>query len=149
MPRQQQLINQVVDRVNDFNRRVRDLEEKIRNLNSRVGTLDDSLISKTKSLSNDIQQVEDELGEVRDRVANLEVDVKELNREKRNFVTEQELDEIEKYVELMNPLNSDFATTKEVKNMVGERQGVSKEEVERIVDRKMKNREKKVDDVER
>lgn len=139
---QQDLINQIVKRVNDFNRRVRDLEEKVRNINARINTLDDSILEKTKSLSNDIQELEDEIEEVRDRLANIEVDVKEVNREKRRFVTEQQLDEMENYMKLMNPINSAFITKKEAKQMVKDHNGLSKQEVERLIDRKIKNKEK-------
>lgn len=137
---QQDLINQIVNRVNDFNRRVRDLEEKLRNLNARVNTLDESLLNKTKSLSGDIQDLEDEIEELRDRMANIEVDIKEINREKRKFVSEQELDEIENYMKLMNPMNSAFVTKKEAKELFEEEQ-VSKKEVEQMIDRKIKRQQ--------
>lgn len=140
---QQDLLNQIVNRVNDFNRRVRDLEEKIRNLNARVNTLDDSLLNKTNSINDDIQDLRDEISEVRDRVANMEVDIKEINRERRKYVTSQELEEVENYMDLMNPIKSSFATKKEVKDMVGEKQGLSRDEVERIVEKKMKKEEKR------
>ncbi len=136
---QQDLLNQVVNRVNDFNRRVRDLEEKIRNLNARVNTLDDTLLDKTQSLNNDVQELRDDMSEIRDRLANMEVDIKELNREKRKYVTSQEIEEIENYMDLMNPIQSSFATKSEVKDLINNRSGVSEEEVEAIVDRKIKS----------
>jgi len=136
---QQDVINQVVNRVNDFNRRIRDLEEKVRNMNARVNTIDESLLEKHQDLNEQIQELEDELGDIRDRLANIEVDVKEINRDKRNFVTEKDLDEIENYMELMNPINSSFVTKKQVKELLEERNGVSEEKVEEIIDRKLKN----------
>lgn len=136
---QQDLLNQIVNRVNDFNRRIRDLEEKVRNLNARVNTLDDSILNKTQSLSKDIQDLEDDIGQVRDRLANMEVDIKEINREKRKFVSSQELEEMENYMDLMNPINSSFVTKKEAKAMVEEAsEGLTQEEVERLIDRKIK-----------
>ncbi|MFB6208366.1 MAG: hypothetical protein ABEJ69_03380 [Candidatus Nanohaloarchaea archaeon] len=142
---QQDLLNQIVNRVNDFNRRIRDLEEKVRNLNARVNTLDDSLLKKTKSLGEDIQDLNDDLSEVRDRLANMEVDIKEINREKRKFVTSQEIEEIENYMDLMNPIQSSFTTESEVKKLVEEYssggEGLTKEEVERMIDRKIKKLE--------
>jgi predicted nucleic acid-binding Zn-ribbon protein len=137
-----------VNRVNDFNRRVRDLEEKIRNLNARVNTLDESLLNKTKSLSNDMKDLENEIEEIRDRVANLEVDIKEINREKRKFVSEQQLDEMENYIKLMNPINSSFMTESEVKELIQQRRGVSKNEVEKMIDRKIKNQKSQPDNKE-
>ncbi len=145
---QQEIVNQVINRVNDFNRRVRDLEEKVRNVSARVNTLDDTLLNKTKSLSQDMQSLEDEISEVRDRIANMEVDIKELNREKRKFVTSQEIEEIENYMELMNPIHSSFTTKKEVKKMMEHQDGLTREQVEKIVDRKIKSLERQSDDEE-
>lgn len=139
---QGQTINRIVDRVNDFNRRVRDLEEKIRNLTARVNTLDDTLLEKTSDLSDDMQDLEDDMSELRDRMANLEVDIKEINREKRKFVTSQEIEEIENYMDLMNPINSSFVTKKEARKMIKQEKGVTREDVEELIDRKLKNPEK-------
>ncbi|MBC5792984.1 MAG: hypothetical protein H8Z69_02980 [Nanohaloarchaea archaeon] len=138
---QQDLMNRIVNRVNDFNRRVRDLEEQVRNINARVNTLDDTVLEKTKDLSGDIQELEDEIEEIRDRMANMEVDIKDLNRERRKYVSKQEIEEIENYMELMNPIKSSFMTKKEVKKLMSEREGVTKDEVERMIDRKIKSME--------
>ena len=135
----QQIVNQIIDRVNDFNRRVRGLEEKIRNLNARVNTLDDTVLEKNKDLGNDIQDLEDEIAELRDRVANMEVDIKELNRERRKFVTSSEIEEIENYMDLMNPINSSFVTDKQLEKKLDD--SVTKEQVEKIVERKLKNQQ--------
>lgn len=132
----QDLINQIINRVNDFNRRMRDLEEKIRNLTARVNTLDDTIMNKTKTLNSDIQELDDEISEVRDRIANLEVDVKEINREKRKFVSKQELEEMENYMDLMNPVNSNFVTEKQVEQKVSNK-ALSREEVESLIEKKL------------
>ena len=137
MPQQQNIINQVVDRVNDFNRRVRDLEEKIRNLSARVDALDDTVMNKTESNSEDIQDLDQDINELSDRMANIEVDIKNINREKRKFVTSQELDEIENYMDLMNPIQSSFMTEKEVEDKIEEEGYVSRDEVENLVERKL------------
>ncbi len=137
MPQQQNIINQVVDRVNDFNRRVRDLEEKIRNLSARVDALDDTVMNKTESNSDDIQSLDADIDEMSDRVANLEVDIKNINREKRKFVTSQELEEIENYMDLMNPINSAFMTENEVNEKLEEEGYMREEKVESLVEEKM------------
>lgn len=142
MPQEQQdLINQVVDRVNDFNRRVRGIEEKIRNLNARVGTLDDTVMNKTKNLNNDIQEIEDEITELRDRIANMEVDIKELNRDKKKYITQQEIEEIENYMDLMNPINSNFVTKKQVNEMIEDKETIGRKEIEQIIDNKLKKQQ--------
>lgn len=138
---QQEILNQVVDQVKDFNRRVRDLEEKTRNLTARINNLDDSLLDRTKNLSDDVEDLNEEIAEVRDRMANLEVDIKEINRERRKYVTDQEIEEIENYMDLMNPINSSFVTKKEAEKMIEDKKGdelLTKSQVEEIIDRKLK-----------
>ena len=137
MPQQQNIINQVVDRVNDFNRRVRDLEEKIRNLSARVDALDDTVMNKTEQNSEDIQGLENDMDELSDRMANIEVDIKNINREKRKFVTSQELDEIENYMNLMNPINSSFMTESDIEEKIQEEGYVSKDEVDSLIEKKI------------
>jgi len=137
MPQQQNIINQVVDRVNDFNRRVRDLEEKIRNLSARVDALDDTVMNKTEQNSEDIQGLENDMDELSDRMANIEVDIKNINREKRKFVTSQELDEIENYMNLMNPINSSFMTESDIEEKIENEGYVSKDEVDSIIEKKI------------
>ncbi|MFP4038353.1 MAG: hypothetical protein ACLFTA_01060, partial [Candidatus Nanohaloarchaea archaeon] len=110
-----------------------------RNLNARVNTLDDTVLEKNKDLSSDIQDLEDEMEQLRDRVANMEVDIKELNREKRKFVTSSEIDEIENYMDLMNPLNSSFITETQLNEEMEEK--ASKKEVKQLIERKLKNKE--------
>ena len=114
----------------------------MRNLTARVNTLDDSLLDKTNSIQDDIQELEDDLSDVRDRIANIEVDIKELNREKKKYVSRQEIDEIENYMDLMNPIQSSFATKNEVRKIVEKKGGgMSKDEVERMVENKLKELE--------
>lgn len=137
MPQQQNIINQVVDRVNDFNRRVRDLEEKIRNLSARVDALDDTVMNKTEQNSEDIQTLENDIDELSDRMANIEVDIKNINREKRKYVTSQELDEIENYMDLMNPINSSFMTESDLEEKLKDEKYVSKDKVESIIEKKL------------
>ncbi|MFQ3307843.1 MAG: hypothetical protein ACI977_000054 [Candidatus Nanohaloarchaea archaeon] len=115
---------------------MRDLEEKIRNLTARVNTLDDTIMNKTKTLNTDLQEFEDDLSEVRDRIANLEVDVKEINREKRKFVSKQELEEMENYMDLMNPVNSNFTTEKQVEQKIDDK-ALNKDEVESLIEKKL------------
>lgn len=108
-------------------------------MNARVNTLDDSLLDKTQNLSDDLQDLEEEIEEVRDRIANMEVDIKEINREKRKFVTEQQLDEMENFMKLMNPLNSNFVTKNQLDERLEGKEGVTREEVEKMIDRKIKS----------
>jgi hypothetical protein len=75
--------------------------------------------------------------EISDRMANIEVDIKNINREKRKFVTSKELDEIENYMDLMNPIHSSFITDKEFKEKMEEEGYVSEKKVEKLIEDKL------------
>ncbi len=134
-----QTLNEVVRRVKDFNRRVRDLEEKVRNLNARVNTIEDTVLERTKKLNTEVSDVNDEIEEVREKTANLEVDINNLQRNLRKTVSKREISEIEDYMDLMDPVNSAFVTENEVEELINEKAsgGVSKYEVNRMIERKM------------
>ncbi|MDY6776720.1 MAG: hypothetical protein SVQ76_01280 [Candidatus Nanohaloarchaea archaeon] len=132
-------LQEVVRRVKDFNRRIRDLEEKVRNLNARVNTVEDTLLERTKKLNSELSDVNDDVASLQDRAANLEVDINNVQRNMRKMVSKREISEIENYLDLMDPVNSSFVTESEVEDIVEEKAsgGVSKYEVNRMIERKM------------
>lgn len=134
-----QQMTEVVRRVKDVNRRIRDLEEKVRNLNARVNTVEDTLLERTKKLNSELGDLTNDIETVQDRVANLEVDIKNIQRNQRKMVTRREISEIENYIDLMEPVSSAFVTENEVEEMMNEKAGggVSKYEVNRMIERKM------------
>lgn len=136
---EEETINQVVRRVKNLNRRVRDLEEKIRNINARVNTVEDTVLERTKKLNNELSEVNNDIQQLNDKTANLEVDINNLRRNLRKTVTKREISEIESYMDLMDPVNSSFVTENEVEDLIEEKAGggVSKYEVNRMIERKM------------
>lgn len=133
-----QQMTEVVRRVKDVNRRIRDLEEKVRNLNARVNTVEDILLERTKKLNSELGDLTNDIETVQDRAANLEVDIKNLQRNQRKMVTRREISEIENYIDLMEPVSSAFVTENEVEEMMDEKGGgVSKYEVNRMIERKI------------
>ncbi len=136
---QQETMTEVVQRMKEFNRRIRDLEENVRNLNARVNTVEDTLLERTKALNSEVSDVESNIESLQDRAANLEVDIKNLQRNLRKTVTKREISEIENYLNLMDPVSSSFVTESEVEDMLEEQGsgGVSKYEVNRMIERKL------------
>lgn len=136
---QQETMSEVVRRMKEFNRRIRDLEETVRNLNARVNTVEDTLLERTKALNSEVSDVENDIESLQDRAANLEVDIKNLQRNLRKTVTKREISEIENYLDLMDPVNSSFVTESEVEELLDEKAsgGVSKYEVNRMIERKL------------
>lgn len=121
MASQQEIINEVVRRVKDFNRRIRDLEEKVRNINARINTVEDTILEKTKKLNKELGDVNNRTEELQDRVRNAEAEIKNLQRQQRKLVTRREFREMEDYMDLMTPVESAFMTRSEVEDLINKK----------------------------
>ncbi len=112
------VLNEVITRVKEFNRRIRDLEEKVRNLNARVNTVEDTMFNKTKKINTELSDINDTADDLADRVRNTETEIKNIQRHTRKLVTRRELRELEDYMDLMNPIQSSFVTKNEVESLI-------------------------------
>ncbi|MFB6147532.1 MAG: hypothetical protein ABEJ66_01475, partial [Candidatus Nanohaloarchaea archaeon] len=71
----------------------------------RVNTVEDTLLERTKKLNSELSDVNNEIESLQDRAANIEVDIKNLQRNMRKTVTKREISEIENYMDMMDPVN--------------------------------------------
>lgn len=110
----------VVERLNNNSRRIRQLEENLRNIREQLKSLEDDVIEDKKRLNDNKTKFNSETEEIRDKIANIEVDIKNLNRKVRKLVPKREIKEIENYMDLINPVTSSFVTEKEVRKIVKE-----------------------------
>lgn len=97
------------------------LEERLRNLDTRVNTTEQTEIFDKNQMVKDIQGIQDEVKILRDRVANIEVDIQAIHRELKKAVVHSEFKEIQKYIELINPILTKFVTKKEVEEVIEEK----------------------------
>lgn len=117
MPRQtgqQDLAN----RVNDNARRIRQLEETVRNLQEQVKSLEDQVNQQKRDLTNHEHETKEQFEQVEETLDTIDAEVKNLQRKTRKLVTRREFNEMEEYMDLMNPVQSSFLTKSEAETII-------------------------------
>jgi predicted nucleic acid-binding Zn-ribbon protein len=117
----------VISRLNNNARRIRKLEETTRNLQEQVKNIEDRLNNQKKRVSQNKKELSDDVEKLDETVQNLNAEIKKVQRKTRKLVTRREFNEIEEYIDLMNPIESDFMTKEEVNELLDERLGQTQE----------------------
>ncbi|MDY6770577.1 MAG: hypothetical protein SV186_01320 [Candidatus Nanohaloarchaea archaeon] len=108
----------VISRLNNNARRIRQLEETTRNLQEQVKNIEDRLNNQKKRVSQNKTDIKEKTEELNEKVENLNAEIKKLQRKTRKLVTRREFSEVEEYIDLMNPVESDFVTESDVEEMI-------------------------------
>lgn len=112
--------------INDLNTRVRILEGKYNLTRERMLIINQNMLDHYKKLNSNIKGVEEDLSEIKESINLLKETIKDMIKELRLLARKEELKILEKYINLWNPLSV-----------------VTKEEVEEIVEKRLKNVRKK------
>jgi len=115
------LISELSKRLNDNTRRIRVLEEQLGNQETRLNDFEQRLVDETASINKRAANVETKNDELLGKIANVEVDLKKINKQMEKLVTRKEVKELQEYVELMSPISSKFTTRKEVEEMINQK----------------------------
>ena len=112
------VINEMIDRVNTNSQRLRLLEQGAESLDMRLNTVEQNMLAQR----NELQKSVDELG---GRVSNhekvmtgLENTLKEVITHLKKVATLSRVNELEKMIEIYNPLKSSFITREEADELV-------------------------------
>lgn len=103
----------VLQRLNDMNTRLRLTEQRINQNRERLRVFDDQIIDNKKTLSNEINNVSEEIGELRKSIKNIDDTIHHIIKELELTAKKQELEVIEKYVNMMDPTR--YVTKEEMK----------------------------------
>ena len=116
----QDVIGEVIRRVNDNSKRLRLVEQKGLNLESTISGLDKSILEQVKQAKTAIEKLGLKIDELGNRVAKLEDDNRKIIKQLERVATKTELKEIQGFIDLINPIKSEFVTKSEVRKMFEE-----------------------------
>ena len=111
-------LQEFLDQLGSLGRRVKMAEERVVNLSKRIQLSDHNLIESSQKLHGDLRAHAEEMQEVREKLHELEEKVTLIIREFRNVPRKEDLQVLEKYVTLWNPM--EFLTRKEAEKLIGE-----------------------------
>ncbi len=119
------VLHELVERSNTDNARIRVLEQENDILKSRSKSFDQDLAAMKKYFDSSMNSLNKNLEKTNKKVVNIESTLRELIKEIKKLATTSKIKELETLVDIYNPLKSQFMT---------------REEVERLVEQKMENR---------
>ncbi len=111
-------VNQVAALLSEFNTKISDLESRHEMLRERVFSLGNSFIKIRDDLKREINLAKDDIRSIKEAIEKIQGDLRHMMVETGNFARKEELQIVEKYMKLWEPLK--FARTDEVKEMIEE-----------------------------
>jgi vacuolar-type H+-ATPase subunit I/STV1 len=114
----QRVIVEIIRRVNDNIRRLRILEQKIKAIESHVNSTDENVLTLQKSFQKAINERDMRITGIEDKLQKLDTLTKEILKQMKMVATKSGLEEIRNTMNILNPVNSNFVTRNEVREML-------------------------------
>lgn len=105
--------------ISDLNSRVRTLENRYELLAERLLITNQNTVESHKRLSEEFTKINKELQNLKTTITTFKETFKKLLEEISDFATKQEIKVLERYINMWNPLN--FVTTEEVEKIIEEK----------------------------
>ncbi len=102
--------------VNSINRRVRVLEERNSNIQRKTEVIEDNMLNKNKEISENIKKINSDVKELKKDFEDIKDNIKLLIKELQSRAKKEDVDVIQKYIDLWNPTN--FVTNRELDKAV-------------------------------
>lgn len=112
--------------LNDLNLKISTIEEKNKFLKERMLVLSNSFLKQEKRANQEILLIKEDIRELEEQIEKIKEAVQHLIRESEYFARKEELKVLERYMKIWEPLKF-----------------VKKEEVEEMINNKIKSRSKK------
>lgn len=112
------VLKELVKRANSTNRRLRTLEERVETLETKLLTIEQTLTKRDEEFKDTLLQLKAELSEQKGSMWKLNKAVEILKEKMKTAATKMDVKEIEKMIELLDPLKNQFVTREEVEKMI-------------------------------
>ncbi len=108
--------------VNELNTRIRILEGKYNLTRERMLVINQNMLDHYKKVTSDVKSMGEDITEIKDSMNLLKDTLKSIVKELKLLARKEELKVLEKYINMWNPLNV-----------------ITKEEVEELIEKRLKN----------
>lgn len=119
----QEMLDEIVRRINEHGRRLRVLEERNRALETKLGSAEDIILRNAESTRQKIEVISNTLREMDARIMKVENDIGKLVHDMGKTAKKSEMLELENLISFFNPIKSSFVTREEVEKMIKEKSG--------------------------
>ena len=112
------ILKELVKRANSTNRRLRSLEERVDTLETKLLTIEQTITKQNEDFKDMLLQLKAELSEHESQSRKLGKAVEILKEKIKQSATKADVKEIERMIELLDPLKNDFITREEAEKML-------------------------------
>ncbi len=112
------VINEMIERVNSNTQRLRLLEQSAESLEMRINAAEQNMLTQKKELQKTIAEIGNRVSNQEKVVMGLENTLKEVINHLKKVATNTRVDELEKMIEIYNPLKSSFITKEEADQLI-------------------------------
>lgn len=116
----QTVVAELVRRFNDNSKRLRLVEQKILSLESTLSNIGQNVVEQLKQAKTSADKLNAKIDELGNRIGKIEDDTRKLTKQMERTATKTELREIQGFIDLINPIKSQFITISEVRKMFEE-----------------------------
>ncbi|MCK5177552.1 MAG: hypothetical protein KAQ92_07530 [Candidatus Aenigmarchaeota archaeon] len=109
-----EITNEIIKRQNDNIRRIRVTEEALRNNDVRINSIEQRYLQETKKIYDKLKELEKRLKDIEIQQKTTEVQQDMFKKSTKKFATQNDLNQIKNYIELINPMLSKYITKKEL-----------------------------------
>ncbi len=117
------VLSELINRVNDNTKRLRDLERAYESATNRAIAIEQDMMSNKKNMEKDFTDLRNKLDSQETKLMQIEETVKEIMKQMKFLATKTKVEELESMLNIFNPLESEFTTKDDVKNIIREEMG--------------------------
>jgi uncharacterized protein (DUF342 family) len=114
------ILQELIRRANRTDRRLRILEQRTQALETRLSSLEDSNFKQNKEIKKRFIDLEVVLRNINEKLIMIESEVNRISNEIKQLAKKSEVKELEALFSLFSPLENEFVTRKEIREIVKE-----------------------------
>ena len=119
--KQERIIADMINRVNENVRRLRVIEQKMQAINTRINSVEQNMISYNKNVQKSFSDRDAKISNLEDRVLKIENISKEILKQLKLVATKSNVDEVKQLLSIYDPLKSNFVTKDEMEKFISEK----------------------------
>jgi len=115
------VMSELIQRINQNARRIHFMEQKIERMENGMRSLDETVLMQLNELKLELEKISNKIVDVSDRIITMENEVARINNRLDKTATKNEVNQLETFIDIINPITSEFITKGELERALEDR----------------------------
>jgi len=115
------VLTEIINRINEDRRRIRLIEQNIDRVESGINSLERSVLAQLGDVKISVERVNNKLSDLSNKTIAMEAEISRISKTTKKAATKTEIQQLEKFIDLVNPITSKFVTRDELERALEER----------------------------